>query len=89
MSCQIEERPLDKKVYRDDGLAVVEVQHDNFQHYNNVKKGVHKAVKDETLTVVIEDAKRGIDFLDVTLSVVTKVYTPYAKPGDKLTYVDN
>ena len=53
-------RPLDKKVYRDDGSAVVEVQHDNFQHYNNVKKGVHKAVKDENLMVVIEDAKRGI-----------------------------
>ena len=48
-SCQIEERTLDKKVYRDDGLAVVEVQHDNFQHYNNVKKGVHKAAKDENL----------------------------------------
>ena len=68
-------------LYRDDGLAVVEVQ-------RYTKKAVHAAVKGKKLVIVIEDAIQGIDFLDVSLNLVTKVYIPYTKPGDKLSYVD-
>ena len=75
-------------LYRDDGLAVVEVKRDQLKSYNDKIKAVHKAVKEEMLEVIVEDAKQGIDFLDVSMSLVTKVYAPYTKPGDKLCYVD-
>ena len=44
-------------LYRDDGLAVIEVQRDNFKLYNDTMKWVHKAVMEENLKVVIEKAK--------------------------------
>ena len=75
-------------LYRDDGLAVVEVKRDQLKSYNDKVKAVHKVVKEERLEVIVEDAKQGIDFLDVSMNLVTKVYVPYSKPGDKLTYVD-
>ena len=67
---------------------MVEVKRGQLKDYNDKRKKVHKAVKEENLQVIIEDAKQGIDFLDVSLNLVTKVYTPYTKPGDKLCYVD-
>ena len=75
-------------LYRDDGLAVVEVKRDHLKVYNDKIKAVHRAAKEEKLEVIIEKAKQGIDFLDVSMDLVSKVYTPYTKPGDKLCYVD-
>ena len=67
---------------------MVEVKRGQLKDYNDKMKQVHKAVKDEKLEVIIEKAKQGIDFLDVSLNLVTKVYAPYTKPGDRLSYVD-
>ena len=67
---------------------MVEVKRDHLKGYNDKIKQVHKAVKEEKLEVIVEKAQQGIDFLDVSMNLVTRVYTPYTKPGDKLSYVD-
>ena len=75
-------------LYRDDGLAAVQVSRGKLQKYDNIRKRVHALVQKEGLTVEVEKAKRGIDYLDVSLDLVNRVYTPYTKPGDNLIYVD-
>ena len=85
-------KTLDEKVpeisfalYRDDGIGV----HKKLspKKLEEIKKKLHKAFKELGLKITVETGLHKMDFLDVTLDIMSNSYAPYRKPNDTPQYV--
>ena len=72
-------------LYRDDGLAVVNVRAACNQ--SKIEQQVRKILKDIGFKITVESGLKSTEFLDVTLNLTRDSYYPYTKPGSKPTYV--
>ena len=65
-------------LYRDGGLAVID---QTPQKMENIKKRNLQSVRQKlNLRITIEANKKVVNFLDVTLDLITEEYKPYSKP---------
>ena len=71
-------------LYRDDGLALSPL---NPSDTDDVKKQICSIFKDHGLTVTIKANLKVVDYLDVTLDLMTGIHRPYIKPNTKPLYV--
>ena len=79
---------LDKNsvgLYRDDGLAHLENL--SPQQTENLKKKMFNLFKVEGLRITIETNLRKVNFLDTTLCLDSKTYSPYRKPNSNPLYI--
>ena len=67
-------------LYRDDGLATCT---NSSTQVEQIKKEICKIFKHNSLQITIEDNKKVVDFLDITLDLRTAIYKPYKKPYKK------
>ena len=72
-------------LYRDDGLAILQ---GTPKEIEDTKKKICKIFKDNGLRISIEANKKIVNFLDVTLDLVTGSYYPYIKPGNTPLYIN-
>ena len=71
-------------LYRDDGLAVLD---QTPQKIEKIKKEICKVFAKNNLRITIEANKKVVNFLDVTLDLITEKYKPYSKPTTTPLYV--
>ena len=73
-------------LYRDNGLGT----HRRMPgpELERTKKNIVKAFKDIGLNITIETNMRQVDFLDVTLDLISDIYKPFKKPNSKTLYVN-
>ena len=67
-------------LYRDDGLAVL--RNMNARATDKMKKIIIKLFKEVGFQLEIKSNLKKVKFLDVTLNLITGLYTPYKKPND-------
>ena len=72
-------------LYCDDGLGII---NGNPRAIENTKKDICALFKKYNLRVTIEANLSVVDFLDVTLSLQTGKFKPYAKPNNTPAYVN-
>ena len=73
-------------LYRDDGLVVL--RNMNAQGIDKIRKIIIKMFKDVGFQLEIKTNLRQVEFLDVTFSLITGLYTPYKTPNDNLLYIN-
>ena len=71
-------------LYRDDGLVLSPFSP---KETDNVKKKITKIFGEHGLRVTIKANMKVVDFLDVTLDLMTGLHRPYIKPNTKPLYV--
>ena len=71
-------------LYRDDGLALSPL---NPSDTDDVKKKICEIFGDHGLSVTIKANLKVVDYLDVTLDLMTGLHRPYIKPNTKPLYV--
>ena len=71
-------------LYRDDGLAV---STGTPREVKRMKKDICRIFRDNELRVTIE-AKKVVNFLDVSLNLSSGQYSPYMKPNNTLKYIN-
>ena len=71
-------------LYRDDGLALSPFSP---QETENVKKQISKIFNDHGLKVTINANLKVVDYLDITLDLMTGLHRPFVKPNTKPLYV--
>ena len=72
-------------LYRDDGLVVL--KNYNGQQTEKAKQFIIKTFKNVGFKIEIETKLKEVNFLDVTLNLVSGKHRPYKKPNDKLQYI--
>ena len=70
---------------RDDGLAAL---NKTPREIKNIKKQVCTAFNDHNLRLTIEVKKKRVDYLDITLDLITASYKPFNKPGNEIQYIN-
>ena len=75
---------LNSGLYRDDMLAVTELQ---AKEAEKLKQKISNIFKAYGLTVKVEVYKKVVDFLNVTLSLLDGSHRDYMKPGQVINYV--
>ena len=75
---------IDIGLYRDDGLAVL---NQTPQKIENVKKEICRIFANNNLRITIEANQKIVNFLDVTLDLITERFKPYSKPATTPLYV--
>ena len=73
-------------LYRDDGLAVL--RNMNARRTDKMRKIIIKMFKEVGFQPEIESNLKKIEFLDVTFSLITNLYTAYKKPNDNLLFIN-
>ena len=68
-------------LYRDDGLAVFKNTSD--QENGNIRKDFHKLFKKHKLEIIAKCNLTNVDYLDVTLDLVSGTFKPYRKPDNE------
>jgi hypothetical protein len=72
-------------LYRDDGLMLL--RNSTKRTADIARKKVIKTFKDIGFDIEIIINMKAVDFLDVTLDLISETYRPYKKPNDRLQYV--
>ena len=73
-------------IYRDDCLIAVRI---NPLQQDKLRKQLIKLFKEEfKFEITIEINMKVVNFLDVTLNLITNAYNPYTKPGNQPIYVN-
>ena len=72
-------------LYRDDGLALSPFSPQENTH--TVRGKITRIFADHGLTVTIKENMKVVDYLDVTLDLMTGLHRPYIKPNTKPLYV--
>ena len=80
---------LDMEVglYRDDGLAVVDLNRYTRRQVENFKKSLCKIFQAEGLKISVEANLSRVNFLDLTLDLPSMTYWPYVKDNNIPRYV--
>lgn len=73
-------------LYRDDGLAIINKS--NGQSYENLRKKIHKNMKDIGFRIVLSIGNTVENFLDCTLELNSGIHKPYRKPNSRVQYID-
>ena len=73
-------------VYRDDGLVVL--RNMNAREIDKIRKIIIRMFKDVGFQLEIKTNLRQVEFLDVTFSLITGLYTPYKKPNHNVLYIN-
>ena len=73
-------------LYRDDGLAAL---NKTPREIENIKKQICTTLNDHNLRLTIEANKKRVDYLDITLDLITASYKPFNKPGNEIQYVNH
>ena len=83
---QLKEIPYGMEIglYRDDGLAALDQTPPKIE---KIKKEICKVFAKNNLRITIEANKKVVNFLDVTLDLITEKYKPYSKPTTSPLYV--
>ena len=81
---QLKVLPVEIGLYRDDGLALSRL---SAFETNKVKDDIAKIFKKNGLSVTIHSSLKVVDFLDITLDLMTGLHKPYCKPNTKPLYV--
>ena len=68
-------------LYRDDGLALSPF---SAKETEKVKRDITKIFKDCGLKVTIQANLKIVDYLDVTLDLMTGIHKPFIKPNTNL-----
>merc|ERR1712240_18251 len=71
-------------IYRDDGLSISYLSP---RQNEVIKKKIVEIFKQEGLSITVEANLDSVDFLDVTLDLVSGIHKPYLKRGNRITYV--
>ena len=72
------------RLYQDDGLAAF---NGTPQEIEKIKKGICKVSRDKDLKITVEANTTKVNFLDVTLDLISGKYYPYTKEGNIPLYV--
>ena len=72
-------------LYRDDGLAAFDKTP---REIENIKKYICTTFSEHNLKLTIEANKKRVDYLDVTLDLISESYKPFMKPGNVPQYVN-
>ena len=72
-------------LYRDDGLGI---STQSAKQTEKAKQHISKVFNDNGLRITIEVNKKVVNFLDVTLDLITGQYKLYMKPNNKLQYIN-
>ena len=75
----------DLGLYRDDGL--LSLKHNNGGIAERLKQKIIQSFKEIGFDIEININLITVDFLDVTLDLLSDSYRPYKKPNDKLLYI--
>ena len=73
-------------LYREDGLLVL--KNTNARGTDKMRKIIIKLFKEVGFQLEIKSNLKIVEFLDVTLSLITGLYTPYKKPNNNLLYIN-
>ena len=73
-------------LYRDDGLVVL--RNMNARGIDKIRKIIIKMFKDVGFHFEIKTNLKQVEFLDITLNLITGLYTPYKKPNDNFLYIN-
>ena len=71
-------------LYRDDGLAAF---NKTPREIENIKKYICTTFSEHNLKLTIEANKKRVDYLDITLALISESYKPFMKPGNVPHYV--
>ena len=71
-------------LYRDDGLAAFDKTP---REIENIKKYICTTFSEHNLKLTIEANKKRVDYLDITLDLISESYKPFMKPGNVPQYV--
>ena len=71
-------------LYRDDGFAAL---NKTPREIENIKKQICTTFNDHNLRLTIEANKKRVDYLDITLDLITGSYKPFNKPGNEIQYM--
>ena len=82
---QLKALDIDIGLYRDDGLGVA--VNKTQRQVDLIKKEICKIFSSNSLKVTIEANLKVVDFLDITMNLVTKQYQPFMKPNNTPLYV--
>ena len=55
---------------------------------NKMRRMIIKLFKEVRFQIEIKSDLKKVEFLDVTLNLITGLYTPYKKPNDNLLYIN-
>ena len=72
-------------LYRDDGLAAVEVK--NGRQGENIRKELFRCAKTIGLEITVDPAVKITEFLDIEFNLEDHSYRPYRKPNSKIRYI--
>ncbi len=72
-------------LYRDDGLAA---SNKTPREIENIKKTICKTFSDHNLKLTISANMKRVDYLDITLDLLSETYKPFKKPGNVIQYVN-
>ena len=72
-------------LYRDYGLAAL---NKTPREIENIKKQICTTFNNHNLRLTIEANKKRVDYLDITLDLITGSYKPFNKPGNEIQYVN-
>ena len=81
---QLRHLPMKAGLYRDDGLAVCDM---NPQQTEKLKQQIVTVFGRNGLEITVEANLQVVDILDVTLDLTSDTYRPYMKPNDLPLYV--
>ena len=73
-------------LYCDDGLVVL--RNMNARGIDKIRKIIIKMFKDVGFQLEIKTNLKQVEFLDITLNLITGSYAPYKKPNDNLLYIN-
>ena len=73
-------------LYRDDGLGVFDKL--SVPQMEKNKKKIIKIFKDCGLSITVTTNITSVDFLDLTLNLITESYQPFRKPSNDPIYID-
>lgn len=81
---QLQDLEINVGLYRDDGLAICDKSPKETEH---IKKKICEVFKKNKLNITINANMKTIDFLDITMDLVTGIHKPYMKPNNTPLYV--
>ena len=73
-------------LYRDNGLILL--RNINSQQTNRLQKRIIKKLQSIGFKIEMVTNLQKVDFLDVTLNLISNTYCPYKKPNENLTYIN-
>ena len=78
---------IEAGLYRDDGLAIVDLRKHTRRQVENFKKSLCKIFQDNGLKITVEANHDRVNFLDITLDLPSMTYWPYIKDNNVPRYV--